>query len=238
VSDVPLIIAHRTCQRDAPENSRLGVRTAARLAADHVEVDVRLTSDGVPVLLHDPLLLRTAWWPVPVRWLRARRVASVRLRGTVERVPSLSDALRALPDGVGIAIDIKDRRAAPAVISELRTQRLLDRALLWSQHEEAVRHAAAAAGTEALEVALLRDTADSEATERFVRDALAWGATAISAHQDVVDDAFLDDCHARGLRVHTWVQDRTTQQTKAHLELDGIVTDWPVEARALVEQRR
>jgi hypothetical protein len=37
-----------------------------------------------------------------------------------------------------------------------------------------------------------------------------------------------------GLRVHCWFQDRATQEAKAHLPLDGIVTDWPVEARHLI----
>ena len=51
----PVIIAHRTSPRDAPENSLEGIRRSAELGADYVEVDVRLTRDGVPVMLHDAL---------------------------------------------------------------------------------------------------------------------------------------------------------------------------------------
>lgn len=55
----PLVIAHRTCPRDAPENSLEGIARATELGADVVEVDVRRTADGVPVLVHDrPALLR------------------------------------------------------------------------------------------------------------------------------------------------------------------------------------
>ena len=54
----PVIIAHRTSPRDAPENSLAGIRRSAELEADYVEIDVRLTRDGVPVMLHDALLLR------------------------------------------------------------------------------------------------------------------------------------------------------------------------------------
>ena len=55
----PVIIAHRTSPLDAPENSLEGIRRSAELGADYVEIDVRLTRDGVPVMLHDGLLLRT-----------------------------------------------------------------------------------------------------------------------------------------------------------------------------------
>ena len=111
----PVIIAHRTLPRDAPENSLQGIRTAAAHGADFVEIDVRLTADGVPVLLHDQLLARTAWWPVHVSWVPSRRLQRTRLRGSQEPVPTFADAVAALPEGLGLAIDTKDPLAAEAV---------------------------------------------------------------------------------------------------------------------------
>lgn len=227
----PVIVAHRTCQRDAPENSIEGIKTAARLGADYVEVDVRRTADGVPVLLHDPLLLRTTWRPWPVRRVRADALRRARLRGSGEHVPTLAEGLAALTGDLGMAIDIKDPGAARATIEVCEAAGLLGRVLLWSRHEPAVRHSAGA--TDGVEVALLRDALTPQANERFLRDAADFGASAISAHQDVITVDFLEECHGRGLRVHGWFQDEGTQQAKAHLDLDGIVTDWPVAARAL-----
>jgi len=229
----PVIIAHRTAPLDAPENSLLGIRTSAGLGADYAEIDVRRTRDGVPVLLHDPLLLRTTLRPWPVAWSSARGLGRGRLRGSEEPVPTLAAAIAALPDGLGLAVDTKDPGAADAVVAELRNQGALGRALLWAQSERAVRWYAAHAGDEAGEVALLRDALTPEGIDRFVADAAAFGATAISAHQATVDEAFLERAHGAGLRVHCWFQDKGTQQAKAHLPLDGIVTDWPVEARRL-----
>ena len=65
-TDMPaVIIAHRTCPRHAPENSLQGIRRAAELGADGVEIDVQRTLDGVPILMHDKTLWRTAglYWP-------------------------------------------------------------------------------------------------------------------------------------------------------------------------------
>ncbi len=229
----PVIIAHRTSPLDAPENSLQGIRRSGELGADYVEIDVRRTRDGVPVMLHDALLLRTTGRPWPVSWATAAGLRRARLRDSGERVPTFAEAVAALPDGLGFAIDTKDPGAADAVVAELRNQGKLARSLLWAQDERAVRWYAEHAGDEAAEVALLRDALTPSAIDRFLADAQAVGATAISAHQDSVDVAFLDRAHGLGLRVHCWFQDEATQRAKAHLPLDGIVTDWPEAARRL-----
>lgn len=229
----PVIIAHRTSPLDAPENSLLGIQTSVDFGCDYVEIDVRLTRDGVPFLMHDALLLRTTWRPWPTAWASARGLSRARLRSTGERVPSFADAVAALPVGVGFAIDTKAPDAAEAVVAELRNQGRLADCLLWAQSERAVRWYATHAGGEAAEVALLRDALSPADIDRFLADASTFGATAISAHQDSVDEAFIERAHGLGLRVHCWFQDEATQRAKAHLPLDGIVTDWPVEARRL-----
>jgi glycerophosphoryl diester phosphodiesterase len=55
-----LIIAHRGASAEAPENTLAAFRRAIELGADGVELDVRLAADGVPVVIHDATLKRTA----------------------------------------------------------------------------------------------------------------------------------------------------------------------------------
>ena len=227
----PVIIAHRTSPLDAPENSLAGIRRSSELEADYVEIDVRLTRDGVPVMLHDALLVRTTLRPWPVSWATAKGLRRARLRKSGEPVPTFAEAVDALPHGLGFAIDTKDPDAADAVVDELRRQGKLERSLLWAQSGRAVRRYVERAGGEAPEVALLRDAFSPVEIDRFLGDAVDLGATAISAHQDTVDEAFIDRAHGLGLRVHCWFQDLTTQARLATLPLDGIVTDWPVDAR-------
>jgi glycerophosphoryl diester phosphodiesterase len=229
----PVIIAHRTSPLDAPENSLAGIRRSGELGADYVEIDVRRTRDGVAVMLHDALLLRTTLRPWPVSWATARGLRRARLRSSGEPVPTFAEAVDALPDQLGFAIDTKDPVAAEAVVDELRNQGKLGRSLLWAQSEQAVRWYAEHAKDEAPEVALLRDALTPEAIDRFLADAVEFGASAISAHQSTVDEAFIERAHGLGLRVHSWFQDQATQRAKATLPLDGIFNDRPVEARAL-----
>ena len=54
-----MITAHRGASHGAPENTEAAVILAMKEGADYVEIDVRMTADGVPVLLHDRALFRT-----------------------------------------------------------------------------------------------------------------------------------------------------------------------------------
>lgn len=56
----PLFLAHRGYRARYPENTREGLQAAVDAGARYIEFDVQLARDGVPVLLHDASLLRTA----------------------------------------------------------------------------------------------------------------------------------------------------------------------------------
>lgn len=223
-----VVIAHRTLPRDAPENSLEGVRLAAGQGADYVEVDIRRTRDGVPVLLHDSTLMRTGWRPCRIRSMTLEDVARLRLRGG-HVLPTLADALAQAADGLGFALDTKDPGAAPAALAAVEAADMVDRVLLWSQHDDAVRHYVARA-PEGTEVALLRDTKGRADTDRYFDDAVTLGATAVSVHQDILDTDLVAQAHVRGLRIHCWFQSLGVQASKTAVPVDGIVTDWPVDA--------
>src|SRR4051812_30983838 len=53
------VIGHRGGRALAPENTLAAFRNAIRLGADYVEVDIRETSDGELVLMHDRTVDRT-----------------------------------------------------------------------------------------------------------------------------------------------------------------------------------
>lgn len=232
------VIAHRACPRHAVENSLAGVRAAAEMGADLVEVDVRRTRDGVPVLMHDRSPRRTAGSRWPLRRLPANRVAGLRLRGdgpgAGDEVPTLTGALHAAAPGLGFALDVKDPGAGPATLGAVRAAGMHDRVLLWSQHEAVVRYCAKEAP--GIEVSLLRDTSTPQATERFLSEAVAWGARGVSVHQGVLSAELVADAHGRGLAVYCWFQRLDVQEARlsaaAGFGLDGVVTDWVAEARS------
>ncbi|HWC28629.1 MAG TPA: glycerophosphodiester phosphodiesterase family protein, partial [Dehalococcoidia bacterium] len=89
----PLIIAHRTCPLDAPENSLVGIGLAAELGADAVEIDLRMSLDQRPFLMHDWTMRRTTDFPLPLELTPSPMVRRLRLQHTDEHIYSLADAL-------------------------------------------------------------------------------------------------------------------------------------------------
>jgi glycerophosphoryl diester phosphodiesterase len=74
----PVIVAHRGLQRLFPENTRASVLAALDAGLTHVEIDVQLSSDGVPVLHHDADLKRLCGRAGDLRrlpWSRLKRLA-------------------------------------------------------------------------------------------------------------------------------------------------------------------
>lgn len=63
---LPEIIAHRGNAAEFPENTLPALESAVQLGIRHVEFDVQLTSDHVPVVFHDADLARVAGRPESV----------------------------------------------------------------------------------------------------------------------------------------------------------------------------
>lgn len=55
----PIVIAHRGAAAYAPENTEASFRLAMEMGADGIELDVHLSKDGIPVVIHDERLNRT-----------------------------------------------------------------------------------------------------------------------------------------------------------------------------------
>ncbi len=114
------LIAHRGCPSLSPENSLEGFRTAVEHASV-VELDVRVTSDGIPVCMHDPSLRRTHGVE--------RRIARMTFAEVAEHapdVPTLAAVLTELKDRAAWIIDCKETLPArvEAVLDVVTEQRM------------------------------------------------------------------------------------------------------------------
>jgi glycerophosphoryl diester phosphodiesterase len=101
------VIAHRGASAEAPENTLAAFELALRQGADALELDIRLSRDGIPIVLHDPTVDRTT----RLRGAAAAFTASELRSGAV---PSLADVLSAFP-GVPLLLDLKEAAAQLAV---------------------------------------------------------------------------------------------------------------------------
>ncbi|THA68187.1 glycerophosphodiester phosphodiesterase [Streptomyces sp. A0958] len=87
-------VAHRGDPYRARENTLPSIRSAVERGADAVEIDVRVTRDGVPVLLHDATLERLWGRDLRLDRLTHRELTELTAGG----VPTLREALLALAE--------------------------------------------------------------------------------------------------------------------------------------------
>lgn len=132
-----LVVAHRGAAGAAPENTMAAYRLAVESGADAIELDVHLTADGQLAVMHDETLDRTTD--------RVGRIASMTMEhirgadagyrfaagdGTFPfrdkglQVPTLSEVLDWLPDGIGLVVEVKARPATDLTVEALRASRV------------------------------------------------------------------------------------------------------------------
>lgn len=142
----PINAAHRGGDALFPENTLAAFRAAEKLGARLMEMDVHTSSDGVPVVIHDPSVDRTTDGAGPVQ--SQTLVELQRLdagfhfrapdggcwRGRGARIPTLEEVLRALPDCF-FSIDIKQEHphCEAAVVDVLHRTQSTDRVVLGSE---------------------------------------------------------------------------------------------------------
>lgn len=98
------IFAHRGASGSRPENTMAAFREAAKLPIDGVEFDVHLSSDGVPVVIHDETVDRTTDGSGYVKDLTLNELkrlsAGCRFADEYsdERIPTLREVLKLFVD--------------------------------------------------------------------------------------------------------------------------------------------
>src|SRR5207245_9249018 len=91
-SSSPLVVAHRGASVELPENTLPAFEGAILAGADVVETDVRLTADGVPIVLHDADVSRCtdgAGFVHELTLQEVKRLDASGGRGTRAEIPTL-----------------------------------------------------------------------------------------------------------------------------------------------------
>ena len=112
--NLPSVIGHRGAYNSAPENTLIAFRKAAQLGARWVEIDVRLSSDKVPVIFHDNEVNRTTNGQGPVGTLTLKSLKKLDAGSyyhtdfSGEKIPTLLETISLCIElNLGINIEIK-----------------------------------------------------------------------------------------------------------------------------------
>jgi glycerophosphoryl diester phosphodiesterase len=114
---LPVIVAHRGASAAFPENTLPSFQGAVDAGADFVELDARLTADGVAVVLHDPNVSATTDGTGLVHTLTLEQVKGLDAsagKGERTEIPTLREALELLSGKAGVNVELKNLPGEPA----------------------------------------------------------------------------------------------------------------------------
>jgi glycerophosphoryl diester phosphodiesterase len=117
---LPEIIAHRGNAAEYPENTLQALASAVELGLRHLEFDVQLTSDDVPVVFHDSTLERVADRPDSIHDLTWAQLAEIPVgegkrfgsRFAFTYPPSLAQTVDAIAGWEGVTPFVEIKRAS------------------------------------------------------------------------------------------------------------------------------
>ena len=241
------VIAHRGASGSAPENTLAAFDLAVRQGADAIELDVRLTADGVPVVLHDATLDRTTdrGGPVGALSLAQLRTVDAGARFTLDsgssfpfraadvRIPTLAEVLRRFPE-MPVLLEIKEVAAQEAVRRVLLEESAVERCVLASEDQAALQlfreppFATAASGAEigALYRAVLLRRVPASVPYRCLSVPVRHRGLPVPTR------SFVSAARGLGCPVHVWtVNDAASAQTLWRRGIAGVVTNFPAVIR-------
>jgi glycerophosphoryl diester phosphodiesterase len=118
-------VAHRGASAELPENTLAAFERAIELGADVIEADVRQSSDGALLVLHDAELDRTT---NGTGLLRDVTAAEARLldAGEGERVPRVEEVLQLARGRVRVNLDLKEVEATVPAVAAVQQADMVD----------------------------------------------------------------------------------------------------------------
>jgi glycerophosphoryl diester phosphodiesterase len=247
VGGPPVCIAHRGASKEAPENTIAAFRKALERRADAVELDLRATSDGVLVCVHDATLDRTTNGSGPVadttlaeiRKLDAGSWKAPEFAG--ESVPTFGEALAVITPGAVCTPELKVtgiEKQAVRIIAEAGAQHAV---IIVSFHDEALARVRELAPDMPTGWIVSRDPPedrDAHAAE-LVGRAAACGASLISASFTTLTHELLAAAHNADMAVWVWTVD--SEEPMGELlaaGVDGITSNVPHVLRRVIDEVR
>ena len=239
----PLVIAHRGASAEAPENTIAAFERALELGADAIELDVHLSKDDQPMVIHDFTLERTTDGAGAVRALTVRELK--RLDGGAwfgtafrgQRLQTLQEVLERFRNRAHLWIELKGGSSLYPGIEErvvglLEVYDVLERTLVQCFDVGALRALRALSREVRLGVLVDHRPIDPETD-------LAPGLDAICPSVAILGAGERAAIRAAGRECHVWtVNEPTLMDRLVAWDVEGIITDRPDLLRARLGRTR
>lgn len=230
------VVGHRGYGEETPENTLAALRRSIAEGVKVAEIDVRLTADGVPVLLHDESLARTtgdrhriSQLPLAmVKRLDAGGYKSVEYRE--ERIPTLAEALWLSRGRLKLILHMKLPHSGPEIAKVIRTTAtpVADIRLMSDDLATLAEMKRLLPGARLVHL-VYELPQGAAAQDRFVRTQTLTGATRAALALDVPDEDYMAVARRAGMRVLFWTADHPYDSVEVdRFTADGVITNKPL----------
>jgi glycerophosphoryl diester phosphodiesterase len=249
------LIAHRGFSSDAPENTFAAFDLALEHGFNNIEADVQLTSDGVPVIIHDDLLDRTttgigavaaasfdtvklldagAWFGAPANGVG--RLGTGAYAG--EKIPTLEELLERYAGRINLHLELKSREQELAE----RVAPLLEK-YGWVKPKSARSAGVSISSFDAAQLwrskRIMPHLDHGFLLRRITKAdcdlAVAMGCAGIYPMAGSVTARDITLAQEHGLFVRTWgVRTETDIRTAYESGASGTTVDWPLDAKQIL----
>jgi glycerophosphoryl diester phosphodiesterase len=228
----PLVIAHRGASADAPENTIAAFELALDQGADGIEIDVHLSRDEHPVVIHDFTLERTSDGAGPVRERTVRELKRLDgggwrgrpFRG--QRIQTLQEVLERFRDRTRFWIELKGGSdlypgIEERVVSMIEIYEVLDRALVQSFDHVALERIRALNRDVRLGALVAHPPLPPV-------ESIPAGADAVSPAVDLLSEGAVRALNEAGVGCYVWTVNEPAQMDRlVGWGVSGIITDRP-----------
>lgn len=135
------IIAHRGAPYLAQENTLHSFQKALLFPIDMIELDVRVTSDGKPIVFHNNTLTYN-----PFTWIRTRKgfvkkftIRDIKHRFESKNIPTLDETIYFLKDKINVNLHIKTLEAVKPAFEILKYHNFKENVLISSFRKKILR---------------------------------------------------------------------------------------------------
>lgn len=231
----PHIFAHRgfASENGLVENTLKAFDAALLMGATHIESDIQVSKDGVPLLFHDDDLERVAGLPLKISDLYWTDLLVVDLGGGT-RIPMLEQALTLFPT-TRFNLDFKVAGAIEPAVEVIKRLQATDRVLVASFSESRRKRAKKLLGSTVISSAgSVRVLALWLASKIGSQGLVNWLAKPVEVLQipaasgaiKLDSPSFIGRMKAAGLELNYWTINEPSEMKRLiGLGADGIVTD-------------
>ncbi|KRG11907.1 hypothetical protein ACA30_19940 [Virgibacillus soli] len=202
-------LAHRGYPGKYPENTLTAYRAAYELGFSHIEIDVQLSKDGVPILMHDITVNRMTNAKGFVKDFTFAELRKLKVGGN-ETIPTLEEALQFAKGKMNVAVELKQHGYLYPELEEKTLKIIEETGMMDSVYVNSFDHYSIRKMrelSEEIELGVIQHGA-TPGLFHFLKEIKA---SSLAVRIEYLTDEFVRECEEAGLQIIVWPVDKQWQ---------------------------